>query len=266
MPGLASLSRSLQTKLSERKSPVIITELDEKGKPVQNGSTHMSFQYFPETITDTKAVGYQTKDIPGGSLPLYQWMHSGERIISFTSVFTADVDLLQDTQLFTKLASKGHIRRNVDIRSALVWLRRFMLPSYAVGASGGVGVPLARSPRKLLLWIPNSGIGLLGGDTTNAVMAAEGDLHTAAAAAFAGTVIAGTVTDEVLCVMTQCDVTYEAFFPSGLPRIASVQLTFAQVAQRGGLISFPSVTPKLDNLVEKGNETLNPYPIKVTFQ
>src|SRR5690606_21461705 len=115
-----------------------------------------------ETITDTKSINYQAKEIPGGSLPLYQWVSSGERAISFEAVFTADVDLASDKDAFTKLVSKGQSHRNVDVRSALVWLRRFMLPRYVEEKQG---VPLTQSPRKCVLYIPNSGIGLNGGRT-----------------------------------------------------------------------------------------------------
>jgi len=42
--------------------------------------------------------------------------------------------------------------------------------------------------------------------------------------------------------MAQCDVTYELFHPSGLPKIIKVQLSFNQLAQVSGGIQFPGAT------------------------
>lgn len=240
MPNIQSLTSALGSYTSERKSDVYLVELGaddrpaiEAGKPVS-----LAFQYFPDTISDTKAVNYQQKEIPGGSLPLYQWINGGERLISFTAYFTSDVDLVSasspsglvakaiggNSNIRDRLRSAGEERSNVDIRSAVTWLRRYMFPSYRADETGGaaIGVPLTFAPRKLMLKMPNSGIGTAGGCTAP---------------------------DSVTCVMTQCDVTYEKFFPSGLPRIASVSLAFAQVAQEGGNIWFPRRDVTIDDAV-----------------
>jgi len=39
--------------------------------------------------------------------------------------------------------------------------------------------------------------------------------------------------------MTQCDIEMKAFFPSGTPRFATVQLAFAEIAQVAGVVRFP---------------------------
>lgn len=254
MPGLASLSKSLIAKLGERKAQVCLLELDADDKPVS--TEYIAFQYFPETITDTKAVNYETKVIPGGSLPLYQWTSSGERNISFEAVFTSDVDLAADKELFSKLVSKGLIKRNVDIRTALLWLRRYLLPRYE--ADQQVGVPLTQAPRKCILSIPNSGLGLTGGSfgTSTEQLNAYGPSVNGAQ----------ILADRLVCIMTQCDITYEAFFASGLPRVATVQLTFAQVAQIGGAVNFPRDSKALQDAFLNGSDEvkgLNKYPIKV---
>jgi hypothetical protein len=253
MPGLASLSKSLISRINERKSQVLLSELDSSDNPIPGGS-YLGFQYFPETITDTKAVNYQTREIPGGSLPLYQWISSGERVISFQAYFTSDVDLTVNPDSYAKLQSNGQLRRNVDVRTALLWLRRFMLPRY--GNSTEVGVPLTFAPRKLIMYVPGMGLGIQGGSLP---------------AQPAGTSLDEKTRDQLLVIMTQCDISYEAEFPSGLPRIASVQLAFAQIAQRSGTVNFPSGSDFLDNLVTGGagnnnNNKMAPYPIKVKFQ
>ena len=58
----------------------------------------------------------------------------------------------------------------------------------------------------------------------------------------------------MVCIMTGCEVSWEAFFPSGFPRIASVQLSLAQVAQYNGQVDFPS-SAALDDLVSTGDAT-----------
>ena len=194
----------------------------------------MRLQYWPDSISDSKGVNFSPKDIPGGSLPVYQWISSGERTIGFTTVFTSDIDpvaLIRDTEdPIRTLRSEGALQDNVDIRSAITWLRRFTLPSYGK-STGTLGDVIVRAPRKLLLSMKNSGIGLYGG----AVQSGLGPL--------------GGTADSIVCLMTQCEVTFEAFFPSGAPRIASVSLAFAQTPQYAGHVEFPGVTPQLEQVV-----------------
>lgn len=145
-----ALTEALTSALDERRADVNLFELDRRSDIVTSRSP-LSFQYFPESISDTKGVNQQNKEIPGASLPLYQWVSSGERLISFTASFTADMDITTNPDL-----RQGALRRrNPDIRSALLWLRRFLMPSYSASRTF--------PPAKLRLHIPNSGIGLIGG-------------------------------------------------------------------------------------------------------
>lgn len=215
MAGLASLASAVGTLISERRSYAYLIELEPgSDKPVSS----QAFQYFPETLSDTKAVNWQPKEIPGGSLPLYQWASSGERTLSFTAYFSTDVDQNPDGVVsqstdpaYTRqrLQSTGQAERNIDVRSAVIWLRQYMLPRYDKHHT----VP----PPKLNLYLPKSGIGLAGGETQ----------------------LTGTDADTVTCVMTSCEVNWEKFFPSGNARIASVELSFAQVPQYQGVVTFP---------------------------
>jgi hypothetical protein len=242
-----SLPKALSNPTEVRPSEVILIPLGDDGAPdLQTFGTPLRFQYFPESLTDSKAINYQQKEVPGGSLPLYQWVSSGERSIIFTAFFTSDTDLVADPQLAESLQSStlGLRDRNVDIRSAVAWLRSFMLPRYVNGSTGGGGgssvqgtaptgntgvgsgaqssgvTYLTLPPRRVRLYIPNSGIGVAGG-----MMGAQEQQ---------------ALPDSVTCVMTQCEVEWTAYFPSGCPRIASVQLGFAQVAQLGQRVLFPS--------------------------
>ena len=229
MPSLLGLNKALFSQIDERRADVALYELHEKDDAIVGSP--LAFQYFPETLTDSKAINFQQKEIPGASLPLYQWVSSGERLISFTATFTADVDVIDVPD-----AREGQFaRRNLDIRSAILWLRRFLMPRYlSVRATAGDGSPVTRSrtypPRKARLYIPNSGIGLAGGGRSSADVS----------------------DDAITCVMTQCEVTYNGFFPSGLPQMVEVSLSFAQVPQLGGYVFFPGASEDVDNLVREG--------------
>jgi len=178
------------------------------------------FQHYPESISDTKQVNYAQKAVPGGNLPLYQWINGGERTISFSVVFSSDIDLslkskgLGTGTLAEEAKSVGVEDRNVDVKSAILWLRSMLMPSYEVQQRVRTW-----PPPKLLLWFLGTGIGLSGGARPNK--------------------FTGFDSDAVLCVMTQCDVEYKALFPSGQPRLAIVQLAFAEIPQREGLVEFP---------------------------
>jgi hypothetical protein len=230
-PSLSSLASALgSSDLGSRYTHVAIVELDKND--VDFGAP-LRFQYFPESITDTKQVNWSPKDVPGGSLPIYQWNSSGERAITFNAVFTTDIDFSMEALGSSKsastlesLKSTGESARNVDIRSAILWLRRFMMPSYEDG-----GNQLTTAPRKLQLHMPGTGIGMAHGGHS-------GGLHDGK--------------DYITALMTGCDVTWVQFFPSGFPRIATVALSFVQIAQFNSVICFPGVSDKLDSTVYAG--------------
>jgi hypothetical protein len=238
--GLLSLDRTLLSKVGERKSTAYLVELGQDGSPT---GAYRRFQYFPETVQDSYSPNWQTREVPGATLPIYEWINGSAREISFTAFFTSDVDLLADYAtgvgfsfgtVADRLKQQGVQDRNVDIRAAVLWLRRFLMATYQ--DQGAVGVPLVNPPPRLLLCLPNSGIGLGAGQTQ-----------------FVGT------NDQVLSIMTGCDVTYEAFFPTGLPRIASVALTFAQVAQLpSGEVIFPAYEDRSVGAELNGDYAQNP--------
>lgn len=212
MPGFTSLGKSLFVKVNERRANLSLTRLkntgDADGKPIR-------FQYWPDTISDTKAVNWAPREIPGGSLPVYQWVNSGERVISFTAIFTCDMDLVKgDSALITRLKAVGHGDRNVDLRGAAIWLREFMIPSK--GELPGNKSQIAVAPARCKLTMPKTAIGVTGGATS------------------------GADPDSITCVMTTCDLVYEAFFPSGLPRVMTASLAFAQIPQVASSVIFPS--------------------------
>lgn len=249
MPGITSLPKVAGTSSAQKAAACSITPWAAKGDAPKDKLASLRFQYFPESWSDNKAVNWASKEIPGASLPLYQFVAGGERTISFTAFFTSDVDLHATGRFFgsptgtslavtknlvteQRLSKSGVTRRNVDVKSALVWLRALLLPSYST--QGNVlNVPLTRPPRTLLLTIPNSGIGLMGGDFPSLQ-------H-----------------DSILCIMNQCDITIEQFWPSGAPRLAQVGLAFVQVAQNpaNNTILFPGASSEMHKVWMEGGRT-----------
>jgi hypothetical protein len=198
-----------------------------------------TFQYFPESIQDSKATNYQTKVIPGLSHPLYQWTSSGARTIAFQAVYTRDRGLTaserkavkitrQETKTFASsakaaISSLGSMvsaatgiatnvdPRNVDIPSAVAFLRSFLDPEYSSDGRGVKGPIPDRPypPRKLILGLP--GVRMNWG-------------------------VPSLPPSEMYCIMTQCEVNYDGFFGDGTPRMARVDLSFSEIIQIAGEI------------------------------
>ncbi len=188
------------------------------------------FQYFPETISDNRSVEYATKTPIGSSHPIYQWVGGSPRIISFQAILTADLmppvsqtpegRLLQAGEALSNLvknpvATVGSAlastfsskvdptmkKYNLDIARMIAWFRSMTYADY----DGAKVDP----PPKLILYLPNSGI-------------------------TSGVKIGGiSIQDSVTCLMMNCNVTYEAFFRNGVPRVVVVDLEFAELIQVG---------------------------------
>lgn len=180
-------------------------------------SSAIAFQYWPETISDSRGSEWNPKPVPGGSHPIYQWSTGSERRISFTAIFTTDTE--PDNNLLNLTTSEVDNRnpyspqqevplsgvelgtRDLDLRAVVSWLRWYTYPSY------GLQDIRVYEPAKCILVMPNMGLNYDG-------------------------------SDYLLTVMTQCDVTYEACFPNGFPRIIEVSLEFAEVVQSAQRIRF----------------------------
>lgn len=186
------------------------------------------FQYFPETINDSKGADWDVKKIPGLSHPLYSWVSGSERSISFTATFTRDTDIdvaglnarfpdrfntsinnvFSETSAFETSVVPNDLD-NVDIPGAVAWLRQFLYPRYT---QGGVRAERSLPPKKLVLVLPNVRL-----NYSNQAFGAS----------------------ELPCIMRQCDVTHEGFFSSGTPRITRIALSFDEIIQLSG-----NVTPQ----------------------
>lgn len=162
------------------------------------------FQYWPESVEDTYTPNYGMKQPVGGTHPLYQWTGGNGRDITFTAQFTAEVQTERDRGVSAYNPSSGFLgeipslRYTVDIIAALNRIRSYMLPSYE---NGPTNIGRAIAPKRLYLVLEGA---QLGGDR-----------------------------DEVLCFLRSAPITYEAFFPSGKPRIVQVALTLSEIVQHG---------------------------------
>jgi hypothetical protein len=185
------------------------------------------FQYWPEEITDNKQSNWETKNIPGLSHPIYQWISGGGRELAFTAIFTRDrvltptekAALENSEQGLTLFNNNGGLNftgnfnviqfdpYNVDIPSALAWLRQFIYPNYGGNSNTGAR---SKPPAKLILGLPGMRINPHPSYYLHA--------------------------DEMVCFMTQCDVNINGFFNDGTPRIAKVALQFTETMQYQGRV------------------------------
>lgn len=198
---------------------VMMYDIDDDGSPDVGSSR--AFQYFPETVTDSRGVEWQSKTVVGGSHPIYQWTHGSPRTISFDAVFTRDLQPERTpsnaiSALGSIAATISNVAKNPvgavigalkngfdestnpNIDQAVAWLRSKTYPTYDNN--------IASAPTKLLLVFPNSGI---------------------------TSYVKGIAIDSLPVIMTECNVTYESFFRNGVPRIVTVSLQFAEIVQLG---------------------------------
>lgn len=205
MSSISSLAAIAGIKGVSEPVTAALSGLDEKTGAEISGSI-VGFQYFPETINDSKGAEYAKRRVPGGSHPIMSFVDGGERVINFPAVFTQEMTPEKKTlgslltggfSLDLKAAlGKKQDKSTVDIAAAIAWLRQYTYPQYKNNVS--------KAPNKVILYLPNSGI--VGVD--------------------------GYV-DSVVAVMTQCDVTYEVFHRNGAPRLVVVQLSFTETVQNG---------------------------------
>jgi len=118
-----------------------------------NTIDRMRLQFFPETLADDKTVDYSQFDPPGSASPLYQWIKSGARTLSFTAVFYRESSetIAQETKY------------NVDLNQKVAWLRRFLYPDY-------LGDGTAKPPPRIALYFPKTFLSTLGGSIFPAIM------------------------------------------------------------------------------------------------
>lgn len=183
------------------------------------------FQFWPDQVQDNYTPNWSTKNIPGGSHPIYQWTSGSGRDISFNAQFVSEIaennGLLTDQtadfqsriqrstaqtpfQQIGGAALLGPLllpssRYNVNVSAAIAALQQYLYPDYVDNEQSG---RYAKPPRKLVLVLPGTNLGRSVGD------------------------------DAILCIMRSASVTMESFFPSGQLRAATVSLKFSEIVQQ----------------------------------
>lgn len=189
---------------SHKVSEVLIVPLTEEGFIDNEKIGGMKvLQYWPEALSDGKGANWQSKDIPGANLPIYQWVSGGERQFSFTAVFTRDMD----GEIGEDVKEDKH---NVDIDAAVAWLRMLSANDYAP-----VGDMIA-AVAPPVLWLSFLGTALGYNEQIPATLGATIEKDSG-----------------VYCILNQVDVERTNWFPSGRPKFATVALTFSEVMQIG---------------------------------
>lgn len=191
-------------KVSKKRAEVIIAPLDIDGFIDLTLGGAKCLQYWPENMSDSDGVNWQTKEIPGSNRPLYQWISGGERSISFTAMFSRDMN----GKIGEDFEEDKH---NVDIDAAIAWLRMLKSNDYEKVKDMNMAV----APP--VLWMMFVGTKL-------------GYNHNAPA------VDGSSLESGVYCIMDQFEPEIRAWFPDGTPRLASVSLGFKEVIQVGNNI------------------------------
>lgn len=194
-----------------------------------------SLQWWPESISDSIAVGWNEKNIPGASHSVMQWGANGGRTIAFTVKLTRNMRYLEDFQslspfgggvpLSAKLINPDlprNVAFNVDVRQMVKYLRAYCYPDY--DGEAGQAVP----PVICIVNVPGMSLNEDG-------------------------------SDHIFSVMTGCDVNYTKAFPDGKPRAAEVSLVFKQVVQSADGVRYKSRKQILDGLTQAAG--LNPLSI-----
>lgn len=161
------------------------------------------FQYWPSQIQDSYESEWVTKQIPGGSHPLYQWVSGSGRTISFEAIFTSEVD--EDSSITAQNFGTTAIgaalipsaRYTVNVAAAINTIQSFQHPKYKTGGQKSITEP----PPRLRLVLPGTRIGRSEGQ------------------------------DDILCFLKSAKITHESAFPSGRPRVATVSLEFIETVQ-----------------------------------
>jgi len=166
-----------------------------------NKNELLSLQFWPESLQDDYQVEYAEHTIPGGSHPLYQWTGGRGRTISFQTVFVSEINTTHES--FGDLSVPSltpSLNYTVNVAAAISRIQSWLRPYY-----NGNGSRLGTTDPPPILRMSFPGTWLNG--------------------------INGSVLS-VIC--RNAPVTYEAWFPNGEPRVATVDLTFSEIVQEPG--------------------------------
>lgn len=230
---VSSISSVIGKNESAQQAKAYLMEIDDSGH--YDLKTIRAFQYFPESIRDSKGGEYVEKTVIGSSHPIYQWLHGSRRAISFETILSTDYrnekekekelslsGILQEASSWIKNPVSAAIAtyrpnndsynpdgtqgRNVNIADGIAWFRSKLYPTYKDNEK-------VKPPPKLFLVLEGTQI-----------------------ASYVGSYKTGGIP----CIMSSCDVTYNAFFQDGTPRLATLSMEFLEIVQLGKSWSWVS--------------------------
>ncbi len=146
------------TFLGEDKAPLMyLIPYDKDGVPLKDKKR--SFQFWPSEINDSGDPNYSARNIPGGSVPFYQWVNNADSVISFDVSFTRD--------LIGRIDGRNieESKYNVDVAAAVSWLKSLKMPNYR---QGDIHV---EPPYTLKLVTPGMNVWFNGNQYANVLMA-----------------------------------------------------------------------------------------------
>ena len=213
---------------SPKVAEVLIVPLGEDGKLTKDefgkGDGKRILQYWPESLSDSKGANWQSRDIPGAPLPIYQWVNGSERPLSFTATFSRDMD----GEIGEDIDEDKH---NVDIDAAVAWLR--MLESNDYRPVGDMQAAIAPPT----LWLMFMGTKLGYNDNANVPK-----------------VDSYTYDSGIYCILNNVEVERVDWFPSGRPKFANVSLSFLETMQIGAGV-YPYGRDGMKALADKYTRT-----------
>lgn len=206
------------------------------GQPVGDMDP-MKLQFWPETIQYQRgSVGWQPRPVPGLSHNLFSWTQGGVPTLSFELVLVNERDPSFKPKANPPGILSGEYNFEANITSGLAWFAAAGNPRY-----DGLDEPVQPPPLISVIpqYLPPEG----GSD---AIEMARAFGRTLTPGTEPGTTLAADIDEatrfshlpdrDFIGVLMDFGVNYEKFYPTGVPRIATVSLTFSEVIQIGDVI------------------------------
>jgi hypothetical protein len=208
MGGIISLITG-QYKLNRKTADVIIAPIDQAGKVDETLGGAKVLQFFPSSLSFPTSQNWTTKNVPGLSRPLYQWIGGEEFAISVTAEFSRDMD----GEIHQEVTEDKY---NVDINAAISWLRLLCSSDFQQVSD----VLVAKAPP--VVWLDFVGTNLSHGNGTPSNLAAS------------------SKSVGIHCLLKTVDPEITDWFASGTPKAATVTLGFVETIQYAGRINIPA--------------------------
>jgi len=202
---LSALTGNLE--INSKVAEVVIAPLNDEGHIDESLGGAKIIQYWPDSLSDDKSANWQSKDIPGAPLPLYQWVNGAERPLSFTAIFSRDMygEIGKDVE---------EDKYNVDIDAAAAWLRLLSFNDYR-----NVADMRDVSVAPPVLWMLFTGTKLGYNMVASKGLGKKGSPQ--------------SDSNGVYCLMTECGVTRRNWFQDGTVKFAEISLSFVETMQIG---------------------------------